>query len=177
MPSSMVEECLIFGKSGHGSIDEIVRSKKKGKFGYGLPNASLSQCPSVHVFSWQKKGKIFTSYLDLEELRKNNSIFVPNLESVSLPPHYVQAEAILNQDHGTIVSWRKCDRLSNARATTIIAKSAELLGRLYRYLIRDGKSICLEVWEHNPSQNNYSKTNLSEVLVNDPLYLSSRAIS
>jgi|GEM_PF-1573426 len=173
MPSSMVEECLIFGKSGHGSIDEIVRSKKKGKFGYGLPNASLSQCPSVHVFSWQKKGKIFTSYLDLEELRKNNSIFVPNLESVLLPPHYVQAEAILNQDHGTIVSWRKCDRLSNARATTIIAKSAELLGRLYRYLIRDGKSICLEVWEHNPSQNTYSKTNLSEVLVNDPLYLSS----
>jgi len=175
MAKSVVEECLIFGKSGHGSIEQIVKSKRMGKFGYGLPNASLSQCPSVHVYSWQKKGKFLTSYLDLEELRENNSIFVPNLQSVSLPSHYVEAEAILNKDHGTIVSWRKCDRLSYTRAKTIIDKSAELLGRLYRYLISNDKSISLEVWEHNPSLNTYSRTNLSTVLVNDPLYLKSGA--
>ena len=171
MSKDMVEDCLIFGKSGHGTIEEIVKSKKKGKFGYGLPNASLSQCPSVYVYSWQKKGKVFTSYLDLEELRKHNSIFVPNLESVSLPSHYLQTDAILNENHGTIVSWRKCDRLSNARAKTLIEKSTEVLGRLYRYLIRDGSSISMEVWEHNPTQNTFSRTHLSKVLINDPLYL------
>lgn len=171
MAPGMVEECLIFGKSSHGQIDDIVRNKKKGKFGYGLPNASLSQCPCVRVFSWQSAANIYGTYLDLEELRQTDSIFVPMAAPSTYPSHYTQASAVINQNHGTIVSWQNCDRLSHTRASTIIEKSAEVLGRLYRYLIRDGCTLTMQIWEHNPGQNTFTRTSSVPVQANDPLYL------
>src|SRR4051812_29979254 len=53
MNKDQVEVCLQFGNTGNTNIDEIVAKKKKGMYGFGLPNASLSQCPCVHVFSQQ----------------------------------------------------------------------------------------------------------------------------
>ena len=41
-----------------------------GKFGIGLPNASVSQCKHVEVFTWIDSKTLFT-YLDIEEIKNN----------------------------------------------------------------------------------------------------------
>jgi len=171
MSKAMVEDCLILGKSGHRSLDSSARKKKMGKFGYGLPNSSLSQCPCVYVYSWQKSDSIFRTYLDIEQQKADNSTFIPTVKQDKLPDHYLKADCVLNKNHGTIVSWRRCDRLSHSRAQSIIEQSAELLGRLYRYLLIDGKSISLDVYEFNEKQKTYSLTQSVKVIPNDPLFL------
>jgi hypothetical protein len=171
MNPEMVADCLQFGHTPKIPIEEIVRKKRKGKFGFGLPNASLSQCPNVHVFSWQNPDTIYSTCLNLDSLKPNNSIDIPAVTKVTLPAHYIDSQAQLDRNRGTIVAWRDCDRLSHTRASTIIDKSIELLGRLYRYLLKEGKHISLEIWEHNPQQNVFSKGNTYSVLINDPLYL------
>src|SRR5690242_20597249 len=45
MDKERVEVCLQFGNTGNEDLAEIVAKKKKGMYGFGLPNASLSQCP------------------------------------------------------------------------------------------------------------------------------------
>jgi hypothetical protein len=171
MEKAQLSVCLQFGNTGNTDIDEIVAKKKKGMYGFGLPNSSLSQCPCVHVFSRQKGKKFFSTYLDLGELKAKNSIEIPAVMEVAIPNHYVEAGGILDDDRGTIVAWRGCDRLSNTRAATLIEKSERLLGRLYRYLLNEGKTITLESWELNPGQGKYIKGHSVSVVPNDPLFL------
>ena len=171
MDKPQLSVCLQFGNTGNKDLDEIVAKKKKGMYGFGLPNASLSQCPNVHVFSRQNGKKFFNTYLDLAELKTQNSIEIPAVKELALPSHYIEAGAVLDDERGTIVAWRGCDRLSNTRASTLIEKSERLLGRLYRYLLNEGKTITLESWDHNPGQNKYVKGSTVSVVPNDPLFL------
>lgn len=69
MSGDTLKFCLQFGGTTNDDMEELVSKKKIGKFGYGLPNASLSQCPNVLVSSWVAKGEIFSSRLNLEELK------------------------------------------------------------------------------------------------------------
>jgi hypothetical protein len=171
MDQTALSLCLQFGNTGNRDLDEIVAKKKKGLYGFGLPNASLSQCPSVHVFSRQNGSEFFSTYLDLEELKQENSIEIPPVKEVVLPKYYVDCGAVMDKKKGTIVAWRECDRLSNTRAATLIDKSARLLGQLYRYLLNEGKTITLESWELNPNQGTYTRNASLPVVPNDPLFL------
>ena len=171
MDKSQIGLCLQFGFGVNTDITHIVSNKKKGMYGFGLPNASLSQCPCVHVFSRQSGKKYFTTYLDLTELKSQNSIEIPTVKEIALPGHYVDAGAVLNENKGTIVAWRRCDNLSNTRASTLIDKSECLLGRLYRHLLNEGKTITLESWELNPGQGKYIQSKTVPVVANDPLFL------
>lgn len=171
MDKERVEVCLQFGNTGNEDLAEIVAKKKKGMYGFGLPNASLSQCPCVYVYSRQKNGKFLSTYLDLVELNKDKSIDIPPVTQVDLPAHYIESGGVLDEKKGTIVSWRNCDNLSNTRASTLLEKSEKLLGRLYRYLLNEGKTISLESWELNPGQGKYVKTASVSVVANDPLFL------
>ena len=163
--------CLQFGNTGIKDLDEIVAKKKKGMYGFGLPNASLSQCPCVHVFSRQEGKKFLSTYMDLAELKEQDSIDIPTVKEVTLPAHYVECGAVINKEKGTIVAWRKCDHLSNTRASTLIEKSTRLLGQLYRHLLNVGKTITLESWDFNPAQGTYIKADCVAVVPNDPLFL------
>jgi sensor histidine kinase regulating citrate/malate metabolism len=49
MSEEVLQGALQFGNTTNTEMEEMVRLSKKGKFGYGLPNASLSQCPAIHV--------------------------------------------------------------------------------------------------------------------------------
>ena len=171
MGKEALHSCLQFGATGNTDIEEIVSKKKKGKFGYGLPNASLSQCPNIHVYSWQEGMDIHEAYLDLKELKESHSIDIPPIKKVSMPGHYSTLGAVIDDHKGVLVSWRECDRLSNSRASTIIEKSEELIGCLFRYVIKDGVKIIFESYEFNQSQNKYNKTAGKTILPNDPLFL------
>jgi len=176
MTSADLEACLQFGGGVNKDLDEIIREKKKGKFGYGLPNASLSQCPCVHVFSRQDNNGYKSIYLDLAELESEESIEIPPVKDVSLPPYYEQVGAVINKKGGVIVSWRRCDRLMNSKAGTIVEKSEELLGKLFRYLVGEGKQITLLVYEKGGHSGSYTKTLEKAVRPNDPLFLQSDTV-
>lgn len=171
MDIAQIGLCLQFGNTGNTNLGEIVARKKKGMYGFGLPNSSLSQCPCVYVYSKTPGTKYSSTYLDLDELKESNSIDIPAVKEVSLPRHYVESGAVLDENKGTIVAWRRCDRLSNTKASTLIDKSRLLLGRLYRYLLHEKKSITLESWEYNSGQDKYGKSKSVSIVPNDPLFL------
>ncbi len=69
---------LAFGESTH-------RENKTGmgKFGMGLPNASISQCKKVEVWSWKGLDSINYTYLDIDEIIKGNEhIPLPILKDI-----------------------------------------------------------------------------------------------
>src|SRR4030095_191011 len=74
-----------------------------GRYGMGLPNASLSQARRMMVYTWQspstqvKKGKkqsgsdgaperVCMSYLDVDEIVRSEMDKVPRPETVKTPP-------------------------------------------------------------------------------------------
>ena len=172
MSSNMLQNALQFGYTTNDVIEEVIRSRRKGKFGYGLPNASISQCQRVDVYSWQEVDKINTIYLDLDEVEQKKSIAMPEIKSSDLPEHYKGALGNLIGKKGTVVAWTKLNRLSHIRGDSLFNSSDELLGRLYRYLIEAGRKIVFKVFEYNPQQRKYiQQGGDSHIRSNDPLFL------
>lgn len=169
MSDSVLQGALQFGNTTNHDIDVVVKSKKKGKFGYGLPNASLSQCPDVHVYSWQEGQSPGHVYLDLEELRKGESIDIPPVKKDAFPSYYKDVLPAISKS-GTLVAWRRCDRLSYAKGETLIQNSQTPLGRLYRHLLAAGKKIEFCAYLQQPGKL-VETTTVVSVVPNDPLFL------
>jgi hypothetical protein len=172
MNEKELQGALQFGHTTNVDIDLVVQKKKKGKFGFGLPNASLSQCPSIYVYSWTKSNDPpLCVYLDLEELKDAASIDIPPVSLQSFPKHYVDVLPALGKK-GTLVSWRKCDRLSHSKAETIIRASKPVIGRVYRHLLGEGRKIFFTVFEYNSTQRKFIQTiERQQIVPNDPLFL------
>jgi Histidine kinase-, DNA gyrase B-, and HSP90-like ATPase len=90
-----------------------------GKYGYGLPSASVSQCFRVTVYSKTPGGDWYSAYLDIDEIKdgvwtKGNRIEMP-AEKKQQPPSFV-ADHLTNTgrwddfQHGTVVVWDRLDR-------------------------------------------------------------------
>lgn len=171
MPAAVLQGALQFGNTTNVDIDKVVRSKKKGKFGYGLPNASLSQCPHIDVYSWQKNNTPDFVYLNLAELQEKKSIEIPLVEKREIPSQFREILPKLG-GAGTLVCWNDCDRLSHAKGKTIIDNSAEPLGRLYRHMLAEGKTIYFSVFLFDAKKNRYIEAVPPRATVpNDPLFL------
>jgi hypothetical protein len=170
MSVDTLQGALQFGNTTNNDIEEVVKTKRKGKFGYGLPNASLSQCKDIGVYSWTKKGVPNFVYLNLEELKKTESIEIPPVVAKELPKHY---GALFDNfpNSGSLVCWKNCDRLSHVRGESIIKNSSDVLGRLYRYLLSSGKTITFSVFEYVPTKNTYINQSKTKLRPNDPLFL------
>ncbi|MEN6387222.1 MAG: ATP-binding protein, partial [Phycisphaerales bacterium] len=110
-----------------------------GRFGMGLPNSAVSQCRRLEVYTWQKKGAVYFCYLDIDEIISSKMLVVPEPVLISLPKEY---ESFSNTSTGTIVVWKKCDRLDyNAREDTLTRELPKTLGQIYRYYLSRGKEI------------------------------------
>jgi len=127
-----------------------------GRFGMGLPNASLSQARRVDVFTWRSARTPIWSFLDVDEIIRGNIKHIPEPERAS-PPQWVAKPRTRS---GTIVVWDRCDRLDHRRASTVERKLRALLGRMFRYFLWDGVKITI---------------NGEEVRSIDPLFLSSES--
>lgn len=128
-----------------------------GRYGMGLPNASLSQARRLEVVSWVKAGAGLFTYLDVDEIAQGALSEVP--APVRRVPPREYREAIGSS--GTLVRWCRCDRLDHKRAATIARRLVQTLGRVYRYFIWDG--VCIQV-------------NGEVVKAVDPLYLADDAV-
>lgn len=110
-----------------------------GRFGMGLPNSSVSQCRRVELYSWQEVGRVYQTYLDVDELVDGGLEGIPKPTQKELP----KPERSLSGDSGTLVVWRHCDRLDYRKANTIAAKLPAPLGRKFRHFLFEGSQILI----------------------------------
>ncbi len=138
MDGKMVRASLIWG-AGTRAEDRT----GFGKYGYGLPSASISQCYRVEVYSRTAEGTWNRAYLDIDEIRdgdwtKGNRIQMPP-EEVQEPPafviEYLKKEGRWDEfDHGTIVVWDRLDgnRIDYRRREELRNTLVTNLGVIYR---------------------------------------------
>ena len=86
-----------------------------GKFGFGLPNASINQTQLVEVYTKTADATAITrATLDIQRVKQFDATKNGPTEECDLPP-FVQRHLenkSLSFDHGTVVVWVKPDRLS-----------------------------------------------------------------
>ena len=175
MEVDLLEDCLILGESGVVDMKEILRTKRIGKFGFGLPNASISQCKLTEVYSWRKTDKKYFQSLDLEGIKNSQSIEVPKAIEKDLPADIKSMIGQKEAKSGTVIVWSDCDLISYSRAKTLINHSEKILGRIYRYLINEKKKkIILSWFSYNETDRRYIAQD-SDIVVRpeDPLFLMS----
>jgi hypothetical protein len=108
-----------------------------GRFGMGLPNASVSQARHVDVLTWRAPNACFASHLDVDEVAGGFVDEIPIVRRAKLPDWAQEWRGF----SGTLVAWSKCDRIDNRRVSTVTRKLHESLGRLFRYFIWRGIKI------------------------------------
>ncbi|MEV6743429.1 ATP-binding protein [Streptomyces sp. NPDC051080] len=138
-----------------------------GRFGVGLPNSSMSQCKRVDVWSWQDgPDNALHTYLDLDEIDGTDEQ-VPAPKHDPLPDEWQSLSQGLGPS-GTLVLWSKPDRLQWLGATATLRNTEELIGRIYRRFIADGRCRIRLVPVHGWTE---IAEHSRDARPNDPLYL------
>lgn len=145
-------------------------SKRLGRFGYGLPNASISQCARVEVYSWKKNSNnALYTYLDVDEMESGNMKEVPRPIKKTMPDVWKKAATRMPRQ-GTLVVWSNLDRCTWKTSKPLIAHSKFLIGRIYRKPIEDG-SLSIRMVSFLENSSNTPDYEIKKLLPNDPLYL------
>ncbi len=135
-----------------------------GRFGMGMKTAALSMSPVMELYSWQEREAYYSMTLDVEAIGKDRSNMVelpePTLQG-ELTDELVELftkpmtfpsdrsdQSLLAADarelhsqfgeHGTIVYMPGCDRLSYAKARTLVEHATSEMARIYRRSISNG---------------------------------------
>ncbi|WP_405375499.1 ATP-binding protein [Pseudobutyrivibrio sp.] len=165
-----IEGCLGIGCS--------TRTDRKGigRFGVGLPQASLYATPSVDVYSWQggyeNCKKVF---LDINKVESGEQTIIEDPIECKLPEKYekylsykvVEGETVKEYDfkeHGTCVIWKNCDNVVPKTVNFLFKKLDFALGQKFRYFIGEGKSSIRLIHDDN---QDFTR----EIMPNDPLML------
>ena len=140
-----------------------------GRFGMGLPNASISQCRRVDVWSWQN-GECYHTYLDIDEIELRGISQVPEPTQKELPEDIRGLIVSPIEAHGTLVVWSKLDRVKWKRSNTFLRNSENLIGRMYRHFLND-EHAKIRLASYEDVAGNFQKDRDSFARPNDPLYL------
>jgi hypothetical protein len=164
MSPEVLAICLQFGNG-----TRMQSRKGMGRFGIGLPNASISQARRVEVYSWQEGGHCNYTYLDVDEIISDNLHNVNLVTQVDLPKQYANNIDGVKRKSGTVVVWKKCDRLDIARSKTLFRGLEKGLCRVYRHYLDDddsyGKQVKITLKTTGANKITYI------LKANDPLYL------
>lgn len=129
-----------------------------GRFGVGMTLAAINQCKRVEIFSKEKSGDWYFTYIDLDEIASDP----PTMEHIPLPTKKKvpkEYNKLVGRDSGTLVIWSKYDRQPSL-ASQMIEEMSVWFGRTYRYFI----------WE-----DDYSiLINGIEIKAVDPLYVETK---
>ena len=165
MDVEKLSRCLSIGYSDKDDHNGM------GRFGVGLPQASVFVCNRVEVYSWQNGVEnCMRTHLDIDEIRDSDLNELDSPVAISIPEEY---RCYINwkqddkqydfSEHGTLVVWTKCTRVDHKKWNTCVSHMSEDLGRKYRYFLHDG-SVQIAMCER------VSKS-FETILPNDPLYL------
>jgi hypothetical protein len=142
-----------------------------GRFGMGLPNSSISQARRVEVWSWQNgRDNALYTYLDIDEIANQNLRQIPEPKPKAIPKIWREVGKAFGKT-GTLVVWSSLDRVMWRTAKSIIDHSEFLVGRMYRYFLKDGLVKIRLV--HFDMEAMIRAVEESFAKPNDPLYLTS----
>lgn len=166
MDTNILEGCL-----GIGSTTRQAR-KGMGRFGVGLPQASLYACPEVEVYSWQNGidncQKVF---LDINKVKEGAQTELEDPVRCTIPEKYagfIKYKTLVDEidfsNSGTLVIWKNCDRIQPKTRGPLVERLEFELGQKFRYFISQKlcsiRIICLE-----------NQENAIDIYANDPLFL------
>lgn len=135
MDSVELRRSLQFGNGGHLNDRAGI-----GRFGMGLPNSSMSQGSRVEVWSWKAgPDKACFSYLDLSEITQGEMKQVPEPVVKPIPPLWRSTGSTFAES-GTLVVWANPNRCTWKTANAVVKNSEEVVGRMYRRFINDGRA-------------------------------------
>lgn len=133
MIPKMAQYALSWGASTHFDDPIFI-----GKFGFGLPNASINQTKQVEVYTKVAGAKAITkAWLDVREVRAHGLQSIPDTVEAELP-EFVQAYLDSKQlvfEHGTVVVWVEPDRISYRTTALMKEHLIDDFGVTYRYLL------------------------------------------
>lgn len=132
-----------------------------GRFGMGLPNASVSQARIFTVFTKTKGGEWYRVTVSLDAIAAGETQ-VPGPKREDPPEEYI----VGTDESGTIVIWEDLDRLNTNFKTADKLQSHFVteLSRIFRYFLVAGRRIII-----------YTEKGETEIKPFDPLYLMNEA--
>ncbi len=136
-----------------GGTTRFNSRKGIGRYGMGLPNASLSQTRRLEVYTWTSRRTAWWSYLDVDKIAAGETSEVPKPTRRVLPKRYRSEHS----ETGTLVRWINCDRIDGRNLKSLVAAMHEILGRTFRNALSHGVLV---------------KMNGESVQPIDPLFLS-----
>lgn len=138
MLPDMLRYALTWGGGTHFNDHDFI-----GKFGFGLPNSSINQTRRVEVYSRvEPEAPIMCAILDITHVSAFGLQTIEPPEEAPLPDfvsRYLTKNGI-SFDHGTVVVWRKPDRLSYKRAANLKEQLVDDFGVVYRYLLANNEA-------------------------------------
>ena len=141
--------------------------RKIGKYGYGLPTSSVSQCERVDVWSWQDGlENAQRAYLDTGEIQKGIQREVTT-EKQPPPEDWISLAKNVKAT-GTLVRWSKIDRIT-MRAETIFRHLEEEIGRIYRHYIAADPGLRIRMAAFRDANDEPREDTV--IRPNDPLYM------
>ena len=163
MDAATLRLALQFGNGTH--LDD---RNGIGRFGMGLPNASISQCRRVDVWTWRAgPANALHTYLDLDDIETGRTRVVPEPTAAPLPDEWRERSHEVGTS-GTLVVWRNFEdhRLTWKGARATLEHTEILSGRMYRKFISTGQAEIRLVWLEDDTVRDEWRAK-----VNDPLYL------
>jgi Histidine kinase-, DNA gyrase B-, and HSP90-like ATPase len=123
MDRVQLEACLQFG--GTARFND---RRSFGRFGMGLPAASLSQSREIQVVAWQPGSFPLGVSLDVDAI------------AAGAAPRFGAARQRVDimTPSGCIVKWRRCDRIEYQRLAWLERALHRDLGRMYRRFLASG---------------------------------------
>jgi hypothetical protein len=159
MPPNVLKVATSFG----GSMTYNNR-KGIGRFGMGMKTAALSMSAMMELYSWQEPDAYYNMTLDVEAIGKEraNTVELPDptlmnelpddiadllTKPMGFPNSAAEQELLVNRGEnfsdrlgpsGTIVYMPDCDRLTYAKARTLVEHAVKEMSRVYRRPIASG---------------------------------------
>lgn len=170
MDTEVLAKCLAYGETTHKS------RKGMGRFGVGLPQSSMYACPLVEVYSWYDGyDNCQKVVLDINAVKKQEKTELDDPVSCKVPEKYkkyLKYKVEINEEikeynfleHGTLVIWKKCDRVNPKTINSLFKRLDLELGRRFRYFIDQGQVEIKLIHHENPD---FSRN----IMPNDPLLL------
>jgi hypothetical protein len=144
-----------------------------GKFGVGLPQASVSQAKRVDVWSWQDGiENAHHTLIDLDDVEWVEHMIIPEPKERPIPEKWREMTNNFDEESGTLVVWSKVDRCTWKKAKTLYRHSENLIGRMYRNWLHpdtDKRDVDISLLVY--SEDNDEVDDSWEFRPNDPLYL------
>lgn len=108
------------------------RTRGIGRFGIGLPNASISQCRRVDIWTWRNgPDNAMRCHLDLDAVRAGEGD-IPEPVPAPVPDRWRAVSEATANVSGTLVVWSQLDRVRWRGGEKTLERTAELCGRVYR---------------------------------------------